>query len=103
MKRIFAIFLFLTASFSAFATHNRAGEITYKCLGGYDYEVTITTYCKISSPADRCDLTVYFGDGDSAVAPRVNGPSTNNCPGGHDGVQISTNNGGIRLNIYKTT
>lgn len=47
------------------ATHNRAGEITYRWLGGYKYEITITTYTKTSSrQADRQSLdSVYFGDG----------------------------------------
>ncbi len=53
----------------------RSGEITYTCLGGYTYSITVTTYTKTSScAADRCVDTVYFGDGTYAVAPRTNGP-----------------------------
>ena len=55
--------MFSLLSFSAFATHERAGEITYKCLGGYTYEISFTTYTKGSSTAaDRCSLSVNFGD-----------------------------------------
>ena len=102
MKRIFFILLLFAITFPALATHNRAGEITYKCLGGYKYEITVTTYTKVSSPADRCDLTVYFGDGDSAVAPRVNGSTGQRCTlPEHDGVDIVP--GQIRKNVYVTT
>ncbi len=37
----------------AFATHNRAGEITYSHVEGLTYEILITTYTKSSAPADR--------------------------------------------------
>tara|TARA_R110001592_G_scaffold325782_4_gene606140 strand:+ start:22831 stop:25458 length:2628 start_codon:yes stop_codon:yes gene_type:complete len=47
----------------AFATHNRAGEITYEHLGGLKYRVTIVTYTKISAPADRDSLELNWGDG----------------------------------------
>ena len=59
----------------SWATHNRAGEITYTWIKGYTYNVTVTTYTRASSPADRCQLTIYFGDGDSCVANRNNGIS----------------------------
>ena len=29
---------------SSWATHNKAGEITYKRLSGLTYQITITTY-----------------------------------------------------------
>lgn len=67
--KIFCCFLFLIlAGTAARATHNRAGEITFKYLGPYPaltYEITITTYTRTSSTqADRPALdSVYFGDG----------------------------------------
>jgi gliding motility-associated-like protein len=66
----------LLAQLTAFATHNRAGEITYTAVPGSPnkYKITVITYSKASSQADRCELTVYFGDGDSAVFDRSNGP-----------------------------
>ncbi len=89
MQRILStIFFFIVSVNFLFATHNRAGEITYKpiCTDSIDacncstYEITVTTYTKeSSSAADRCSLTVYFGDNDSAVFARVNGLKGGNC------------------------
>lgn len=46
------------------ATHNRAGEITYRQIGPLTIEMTITTYTKASSvAADRDSLEVLWGDG----------------------------------------
>lgn len=46
-----------------FATHNRAGEITYEHIGGLQYRATITTYTKTSaSAADRPELEIKWGD-----------------------------------------
>ncbi len=86
---------------SAFATHNRAGEITYRWLSGYTYEIKVTTYTNIfgTGLADRCEDTVYFGDGASAVVLRSNG-STTLCSPAHDGVPL---NSFIKLNTYITT
>ena len=53
----------LIPSIYAFATHERAGEITYKCLGGNTYEITVTTYSKgTNDPADRCFLNLNLED-----------------------------------------
>jgi hypothetical protein len=65
------VFSFL--SFSAFATHMRCGEITYKHISGNTYEITLTTYTKgTSTQADRCFEQIIFGDGDSAIICRSN-------------------------------
>lgn len=53
--------LMLTASVVQ-ATHNRAGEITYRHIGGFTYEVTITTCTKSSVIADREWLQINWGD-----------------------------------------
>lgn len=45
------------------ATHNRAGEITYRHLGGYTYEITVLTYTFTPSLANRDSLKVSWGDG----------------------------------------
>lgn len=100
MKRILLLFSFLLfISVKVSATHNRAGEITYTHISGYKYLITVTTYTKTSSTAaDRCHLTVYFGDGDSAVFPRVNGP-VGPCSGGEtDGVSLPND---IKWNVYQ--
>ena len=88
------------------ATHNRAGEITYKWVGPglYTYQIKITTYTNISiiggqTPADRCEDTLYFGDGTRAVVLRSNGP-IGACAPATDGIPINSN---IKLNEYVTT
>ncbi len=47
------------------ATHNRAGEITYKHISGFTYEVTILTCTDISSDtnADREYMPIFWGHG----------------------------------------
>jgi gliding motility-associated-like protein len=64
------LFLFVILSIRAFATHERAGEITFRWVGNnlndYTYELIVTTYTKVSGVsqnADRCFLPVDFGDG----------------------------------------
>jgi len=61
-------------SASARATHNRAGEITYRKISNLTYEATITTYTKESSPADRPYLEIFWGDGSSDTIQRINEP-----------------------------
>jgi gliding motility-associated-like protein len=105
MKKIIQITFVLSLllfSFYTRASHNRAGEITYKWLYGYTYEIVITTYTNTyNTNADRCYDTLYFGDGTSEAVPRINGNTGNLCsPGVGDGVMIDT---WIKLNIYKTT
>ena len=56
------------------ATHNRAGEITYRQIDALTIEATVVTYTKASSvAADRDTLTIEWGDGAFSKAPRVNG------------------------------
>jgi len=55
------------------ATHNRAGEITYRQIGQLTIEMTITTYTKNSSTAaDRDSLDVFWGDGTNQFVRRDN-------------------------------
>lgn len=53
------------------ATHNRAGEITYVHLGGTKYGFTVSTCTKTSSPADRPELEIVWGDGTVDTIPRI--------------------------------
>jgi gliding motility-associated-like protein len=89
------------------ATHNRAGEITYKWLSGYTYSITLITYTDDGpSIADRCKLTIYFGDGDSCQAVRENGGpdvSTAECPTSFKGVIILGPPHTVKKNIYSCT
>ncbi len=82
MKRSFALwtllFLFLTKSM--YSTHNVAGQITYRSVDSLqtpslEYEITVTTYTDMLSSADRCSLTVDFGDGTSAIFNRLYFPN----------------------------
>ncbi|MEA3496737.1 MAG: gliding motility-associated C-terminal domain-containing protein [Bacteroidota bacterium] len=59
----------------SFATHNRAGEITYKQIGSlldYKFEITVTTYTEIQSPANRASIDLIFGDGNTENVPLSN-------------------------------
>ncbi len=72
------LFIGCLLAFTAHATHNRAGEITYRQTDILTIEVTITTYTKASSlPAERCSLLVQWGDGSSDWLFRANGSDTN--------------------------
>ena len=102
MKGSIAFFLFTTLFFllsiQAYASHNRAGEITYEWVSGSTYKLTVTTYTKDDSPADRCDLEVNWGDGKIDTLYRANGVTGNACgPNVGDGEIVGTN---IRKNIY---
>ena len=74
MKRVvtypglLAILLFFAQN--VFATHNRAGEITWVHLHDLTYEFTITTYTDPNSPADRSSLGIDWGDGTTDTLDR---------------------------------
>ncbi len=63
----------VVSTLSSSATHNRAGEITFKHISGYTYEFTITTYTYTLSHANRNELTFEWGDNTSSVAPMAEG------------------------------
>lgn len=95
MKRtiINNLFILIAVLFSQqlMATHNRAGEITYRQLGDLLFEATITTYTKTSSiQADRDSLELFWGDGTSEWVVRSNGNGT-----------IISND--IKKNVYTAT
>lgn len=60
---IIIILVFISAN--VFATHNRAGEITFTHFSGLTYEVTVVTYVRESSTAERPNLGIFWGDGTS--------------------------------------
>ena len=88
------IFCFLFCVVVAYATHNRAGEITYQQINRLTYKVTITTYTKtsgISGQADRPELdSVHWGDNTSSTFVRIG-----------NGVDLP--NQDIRVNTYVNT
>jgi hypothetical protein len=105
MKRLFLfVVLFVFAAPYLRATHNIAGEITMRCLGGNTYEVTVATYTNSLSPADRCELTVFWGDNTSSIASRYNGPNTGICPNATDGFSLSSSGfPNTKQNLYRQT
>lgn len=82
MKKVLFILLFIIVSLHpSFATHQRAGEITYRYISGLTYEVTIITYSYEPSTADRPELDLSWGDGQINTLPRANGPAGFNRAG----------------------
>jgi gliding motility-associated-like protein len=76
MKNLFNLIFFtlilLTISLRGYATHNRAGEIVYKHISGYKYQITIYTYCYTQTEADRESLELDCGDGTGKITlPRI--------------------------------
>src|SRR5574344_1504080 len=70
MKFRLLLFFLIISSFPLFATHNRAGEITYRHLSGLTFEFTIVTYTYTPSPADRPQIEVLWGDGTNTLLDR---------------------------------
>lgn len=98
MRKLLLLILLLPA-LQMQATHNRAGEITYRWINGLTYEATITTYTRACDLcADRCELTIQWGDGSGDTLARTNGPSFV-CTLARDGEIIDAVNR-IRKNIY---
>lgn len=82
MKKVLFILLFIIICLHpSFATHQRAGEITYRYISGLTYEVTIITYSYAPSTADRPELDLAWGDGQISTLPRINGPAGLNPAG----------------------
>ena len=65
----------LTAGKAA-ATHNRAGEIVYKHISGYRYQIIVYTYCYTLTEADRDELEVDCGDGTDKIIVTRDGKGT---------------------------
>ena len=86
---------FCCLSFS-YATHNKAGEVTYKHVSGLTYEITVTTYTDSSAPADRPKVEIKWGDGSSDTVSRFNGPD-NDGDGIPDGEYIGNS---TKKNFY---
>lgn len=83
VNKIILSICFFLITLSGFATHNRAGEITYTHVSGYTYEFTITTYTKksgTSADADRVRLGIDWGDGTSDSLNRSSQTFLNGSP-----------------------
>jgi hypothetical protein len=102
VKKFYSVIFLATCFSHVFATHNLGGDISYRCISGTTYEITVNTYTDVNTPATRCELEIVFGDGspaDSLVC--VNGPSVICAPYG-DGILIGQSNN-VRYGIYKVT
>lgn len=98
-RGIFLLSIFLSLAASAWATHNRAGEISIEQVGDCNESLTlratVVTYTKASSVmADRDTVTVCWGDGFCDRVPRANGPGNP-----RQGVIIQDAND-MKFNIY---
>ena len=73
MRKFFLIGLLFLLSIPAWATHQRAAEITYEWRGGNTYEFTLTCYTYTPSLAgvQRDSLLMEWGDGFADYVPRV--------------------------------
>ena len=124
--RLFIFILFI--ALQSFATHNRAGYISYSCIGGTTYKFRIYTYTNPSSyPADRCEETLIFTNINSNQNIYLNCTRVNNnpvdlvslpsplanCPPSSNGqgeglLLVNPYNGsppygGVKVNIYEGT
>ncbi len=98
------LLFFIATNGQIYATHNRSAFISCTHISGYTYQITVTTFTKESSnQADRCDITVFFGDGDSAIFQRSNG-STVNIDGNPSCTYYGESLGNdVKKNIYSGT
>ncbi|MBP7389251.1 MAG: gliding motility-associated C-terminal domain-containing protein [Chitinophagales bacterium] len=76
--RLLTLFTFLLfSSFYSYATHYRAGEITYSITGNFQVTARCTTYTTVNSPADKDYVEIKWGDGAIDTIYRVNGNGEN--------------------------
>ena len=95
MKKILILLFLLTfIAGPLMATHQRAGEITFRYISGTTYEVTIVTYSYAPSEADRYELQINWGDKTKTVLARNNGPVNQQ---GHTGEIVGKD---IKKNLY---
>ena len=87
IKIIPFIFFVLLFSGKANATHVRAGELLFRQLAQYSFEITLITYTD-SKGINRTEVDIEFGDGNMATVPR-------------ESVTYLGNE--IKKNIYRTT
>lgn len=72
LKKLFLLLIIIAGS-KVYATHNLAGDITYKHIDGLTYEVTVTIFTDGNSTANtRKSIQIDWGDGrglDSLFSP----------------------------------
>jgi hypothetical protein len=76
LNRFIYILILILLTKLGFATHNRAGEITYKQISAYTFEFTVVTFTNTKptsegiKPADRPELPIDWGDGTYTIMKR---------------------------------
>ena len=72
-KRLLILFLVCFSALQLKATHNRAGEITYKQIGPLTFEITLITFTDPSTLAhqQRTELYFAFSDNTQDTFPRI--------------------------------
>jgi hypothetical protein len=80
----------------------RAGDITYRWIQGYTYEIKYTTYTDdVTLPDNKCRIdSVCFGDGVNSFVTRINGNCNGACSPYCDGSVILP---GVRMSMYTVT
>ena len=107
LKQIFILVLFL--SNYSYASHNLAGQITYRYLSPNTYEIILTTYTDpFARGVDRCnaDIEIWGRQGNNFIKihtiekiPRENGPNGTCSFPDKMGVFVRPK---IKKNIYRT-
>ncbi len=78
MRKVAFFIIFVFFAIQSFATHNRAGEITYEQLSELTYKFTLVTYTYTPSLADRPTLVLNWGDGTESTVNRISKTSLPN-------------------------
>jgi hypothetical protein len=73
LKKVYILFFLLLFSLQMMATHNRAGEITYKQIGPLTFEITLITFTDPTTLAhqQRTELYFIFSDNTQDTFPRI--------------------------------
>lgn len=82
LRRSGLLIIYMWLAVGAFASHNLAGDITYRYLGGNTVEITVTTFTDPSAAyVDRCAIEMEIWNSSGTVpigtisdVPRQNGP-----------------------------
>lgn len=82
-RKLLIIIPLLIASVQSKASHIIGGEITYECLGGNNYKVTLILYrdCTSFTPFDNpANMTVFTQDGEYVTNFTLNAPVITDVP-----------------------
>lgn len=107
INKLLIIVVLLVSYTGLFATHYRAGEITYERIGNLQYRATLVTYSEYSNNsilADKDSLDIFWGDGTFDKVGRSNGPDIDLANGTPDGEFVFQGfNQTIKKSVYIAT